>query len=159
VHSSQGGCQEVAGEVALAWISRPIFTCGIPVTGMSPHFATLAGNAGIRHLVISMDTYQLAKRITHPDCEDVAKIRGLPCNGWSRLSADWYHTLAFIDVLLPSRFPSFLVTGRIGHGLRSLADPTLLLVGRVNILRIHQIMGRTVLLHLSLMIDQLSLNN
>src|SRR5690349_8266452 len=35
--------------------------------------------------------YQLAKRITHPDCEDVANIRDLPCDGWSRLSASWYY--------------------------------------------------------------------
>jgi DNA invertase Pin-like site-specific DNA recombinase len=37
--------------------------------------------------------YQLAKRIIHPDCEDVANIRGLRCDGWSRLSAGWYYNV------------------------------------------------------------------
>src|SRR4051794_28409988 len=39
--------------------------------------------------------YQLAKRITHADCEDVANIRDLPCDGWSRLSASWYYNPSY----------------------------------------------------------------
>jgi hypothetical protein len=44
--------------------------------------------AGIR-LSENKGLYQPAKRITHPDCEDVGNIKDLPCDGWNCLSAGW----------------------------------------------------------------------